>query len=143
MKEKKKTKKEPKIEKKAKIVEEEPEEKEEKEENFELEEKIKSDETETNEEEIIEEEPVKVSFTGLGIKPWLNDQLEKLQIKFPTVIQENCIPPTLQGKDIIGMSQTGTGKTVTPYILTSLGFLWYFLLSLKFKSASNYSKFSK
>jgi hypothetical protein len=112
---KKKTKKIPKIEKKKKI-EKKPELEIEEEENFEKEEEIKKDEeekkTETNEEEIVEEEPEKVSFIGLGIKPWLNDQLEKLQIKFPTVIQENCIPPTLQGKDIIGMSQTGTGKTV-------------------------------
>ena len=51
------------------------------------------------------------SFTDLGISSWLEEHLSKLQINMPTVIQEKCIPPTLAGKNVIGMSQTGSGKT--------------------------------
>lgn len=29
----------------------------------------------------------------------------------PTPVQANCVPPALQGKDVIGLAQTGTGKT--------------------------------
>lgn len=60
-----------------------------------------------------EEEKVEtqLDFSSIGIQPWLDKQLDKLKIKIPTIIQEKCIPETLKGKDIIGMSQTGTGKT--------------------------------
>ena len=51
------------------------------------------------------------SFADLGIAPWLEEHLAKLHIYMPTVIQEKCIPPTLAGKNVIGMSQTGSGKT--------------------------------
>eukprot|EP01080_Neovahlkampfia_damariscottae_P010799 gene10799-3417_t len=65
------------------------------------------------EEEEEEEEIQSPDFKSIGIKPWLIDQLTKLGIKIPTVIQEKCIPQTLSGKDVIGMSQTGTGKTAS------------------------------
>ncbi|MBM4086251.1 MAG: DEAD/DEAH box helicase, partial [Planctomycetes bacterium] len=29
----------------------------------------------------------------------------------PTPVQAGCIPPALEGKDVIGLAQTGTGKT--------------------------------
>ena len=54
-----------------------------------------------------------LTFSDLGVAPWLEEHLGKLQIHFPTVIQEKCIPPTLAGKNVIGMSQTGSGKTAT------------------------------
>ncbi|KAL9649590.1 hypothetical protein ABK040_003267 [Willaertia magna] len=53
----------------------------------------------------------KTTFESLGVDPWLVKHLSKLHIHFPTLIQEKCIPPTLAGKNIIGMSQTGSGKT--------------------------------
>lgn len=52
-----------------------------------------------------------LNFEQLGIKTWLVNQLSKLEIKLPTLIQEKCIPATLEGKDVIGMSETGSGKT--------------------------------
>src|SRR3990167_2026066 len=51
------------------------------------------------------------SFYGLGIEPRILDILETIKFKVPTPIQLKAIPIALQGKDIIGVAQTGTGKT--------------------------------
>jgi len=51
------------------------------------------------------------SFYGLGIAPKILDILERIKFKVPTPIQEKAIPLAIQGKDIIGIAQTGTGKT--------------------------------
>uniref|UniRef100_A0A0G4FVL4 RNA helicase n=1 Tax=Chromera velia CCMP2878 TaxID=1169474 RepID=A0A0G4FVL4_9ALVE len=48
---------------------------------------------------------------ALGIAPWLVDACEKLAILDPTQIQKESIPLILQGRDLIGNSQTGSGKT--------------------------------
>ena len=50
-------------------------------------------------------------FYGLGIAPKILDILEHIKFKVPTPIQLKAIPLALQGKDIIGIAQTGTGKT--------------------------------
>lgn len=52
------------------------------------------------------------SFYGLGIAPRLLDILEQLGFKSPTPIQAQAIPVAIQGKDIVGIAQTGTGKTL-------------------------------
>jgi ATP-dependent RNA helicase RhlE len=52
------------------------------------------------------------SFSGLGIAPNILAVLDKLQYKVPTPIQEKSIPPGLEGKDVMGLAQTGTGKTL-------------------------------
>lgn len=52
------------------------------------------------------------SFASLGIAPKLLDLLDKLQFRIPTPIQQKAIPVALTGKDIIGIAQTGTGKTL-------------------------------
>jgi len=51
------------------------------------------------------------NFYGLGIAPKILDILEKIKFKVPTPIQLKAIPLAIQGKDIIGIAQTGTGKT--------------------------------
>jgi ATP-dependent RNA helicase DDX49/DBP8 len=51
------------------------------------------------------------SFNQLGLSPWLCDHLEKLKMSIPTIIQQQCIPQSLQKKNIIAMSKTGSGKT--------------------------------
>ena len=53
-----------------------------------------------------------VTFGGLGIAPKLLDVLLKLGFKIPTSIQLKAIPFAILGKDIIGVAQTGTGKTL-------------------------------
>jgi ATP-dependent RNA helicase RhlE len=52
------------------------------------------------------------SFYGLGIAPRLMDALEKMKFSAPTPVQHKAIPIALEGQDIIGIAQTGTGKTL-------------------------------
>ncbi len=51
------------------------------------------------------------NFYGLGIAPKILDILERMKFKVPTPIQLKAIPLALEGKDIVGIAQTGTGKT--------------------------------
>ncbi len=55
-------------------------------------------------------------FESLGITQELIKGLKKNNITVPTKIQEKIIPLALQNKDIIGQSETGTGKTLA-YLL--------------------------
>jgi ATP-dependent RNA helicase RhlE len=52
------------------------------------------------------------SFHGLGIVPAILSVLTKLGFVTPTPIQAQAIPPAIEGKDMIGIAQTGTGKTL-------------------------------
>ena len=51
------------------------------------------------------------SFASLGLAPPLLKAIEALGFETPTPIQEKSIPPLLEGRDLIGQAQTGTGKT--------------------------------
>ncbi|MBU0503263.1 MAG: DEAD/DEAH box helicase [Candidatus Omnitrophota bacterium] len=51
------------------------------------------------------------SFYGMGIAPKILEILERIKFKVPTPIQLKAIPIAIQAKDIIGIAQTGTGKT--------------------------------
>ena len=51
-------------------------------------------------------------FYGLGIAPKLMDILDKKGFVVPTPIQEKCIRVATEGKDMVGIAQTGTGKTI-------------------------------
>lgn len=51
-------------------------------------------------------------FSSLGITDDLLDILTKRKFINPTPIQNQVIPSALEGKDIIGIAQTGTGKTL-------------------------------
>jgi ATP-dependent RNA helicase DeaD len=52
-----------------------------------------------------------VSFNNLGLSDRTVAQLESLGITSPTSIQAQAIPHLLSGQDVVGQSQTGTGKT--------------------------------
>ncbi|HCC83686.1 TPA: hypothetical protein DEP96_02450 [Candidatus Uhrbacteria bacterium] len=56
--------------------------------------------------------PVVKSFSTLGIAPTLLTILTNAKFTVPTPIQEKSIPAAIEGKDIIGIAQTGTGKTL-------------------------------
>jgi ATP-dependent RNA helicase RhlE len=51
-------------------------------------------------------------FTGLGIAPRLLDVIDSLRFNDPTPIQQRSIPTGIEGKDLIAIAQTGTGKTL-------------------------------
>lgn len=52
------------------------------------------------------------NWSGLGIVPNLLDMVLKQGFKEPTSIQLKAIPVVVEGRDIIGIAQTGTGKTL-------------------------------
>ena len=53
----------------------------------------------------------KKSFADLGVIPELCDACKERGYKFPTPIQAEAIPVAIQGQDIIGLAETGSGKT--------------------------------
>lgn len=50
-------------------------------------------------------------FKSLGISGWLCGICQSLGMTKPTAVQRGCIPAVLAGKDVIGLAQTGSGKT--------------------------------
>ncbi len=52
-----------------------------------------------------------MKFTQLGISAPILKALEAASYTNPTPIQQGAIPSALEGKDILGLAQTGTGKT--------------------------------
>lgn len=52
-----------------------------------------------------------MSFDNLGLQPGLLEAVRLMGYTEPTPIQEQAIPVALEGRDIIGCAQTGTGKT--------------------------------
>lgn len=52
-----------------------------------------------------------MQFTDLNLSAEVLRAIEELGYKEPTMIQEKSIPVLLEGKDVIGRSNTGTGKT--------------------------------
>ncbi|MFH0753057.1 MAG: DEAD/DEAH box helicase [Candidatus Omnitrophota bacterium] len=52
------------------------------------------------------------TFFGLGIAPKVLEVLTRMKFLVPTPIQHKAIPVAVEGKDIMGIAQTGTGKTL-------------------------------
>ena len=50
-------------------------------------------------------------FTELGLSPELLKAIDKLGFEQASPIQAEAIPPLMQGSDVVGQSQTGSGKT--------------------------------
>ncbi|KAL0071489.1 ribosomal RNA processing protein [Marasmius tenuissimus] len=63
------------------------------------------------------------SFRSLGLIEPLLEALEQLRFTTPTEIQVDAIPYALQGRDIIGVAATGSGKTAA-FALPILQKLW-------------------
>ncbi|TYJ57097.1 ATP-dependent rRNA helicase RRP3 [Cryptococcus floricola] len=63
------------------------------------------------------------TFADLGISPELCQACASMGFKKPSDIQAESIPHALQGKDIIGLAQTGSGKTAA-FSLPILQALW-------------------
>ncbi len=50
-------------------------------------------------------------FADMGIDPRINANLPPLGLTEPTPIQREAIPAIVSGRDLLGLAQTGTGKT--------------------------------
>ncbi len=62
----------------------------------------------------VEEEvflPKHKNFKEFGLSKFLVETLNRMNIKEPTPIQDKIIPEILRGKDVVGLAETGTGKT--------------------------------
>lgn len=55
---------------------------------------------------------MKTTFADFELTKQLYSALEKMNITSPTPIQEKSFKPILSGRDIMGIAQTGTGKTL-------------------------------
>ncbi|GAA5794884.1 ribosomal RNA processing protein [Helicostylum pulchrum] len=51
------------------------------------------------------------TFADLGVSAQLCEAIEKMKFTHPTEIQKESIPWAIEGRDIIGLAQTGSGKT--------------------------------
>ena len=63
-----------------------------------------------------------MDFYDLDLCDGVLDALDDMNFTDTTPIQEHAIPPILQGRDLIGVAQTGTGKTAA-YLLPVLSML--------------------
>lgn len=52
-----------------------------------------------------------LTFTDLGLSPPITEILDHAGFRHPTPIQAAAIPPALESRDLIGLAQTGSGKT--------------------------------
>ena len=52
-----------------------------------------------------------VAFDSLGLPPFLLESLSVLGYEEATPIQAETVPALLEGRDVVGIAQTGTGKT--------------------------------
>ncbi|NOD29312.1 DEAD/DEAH box helicase [Ruegeria atlantica] len=52
-------------------------------------------------------------FNELNLNPKVLKAIEEAGYESPTPIQEGAIPPALEGRDVLGIAQTGTGKTAS------------------------------
>jgi ATP-dependent RNA helicase DeaD len=51
------------------------------------------------------------SFKALGLAPAIDKVINEVGYESPSPIQARSIPPLLEGRDLLGQAQTGTGKT--------------------------------
>lgn len=59
----------------------------------------------------VEQIAVTHSFTDFGLHPQLMTNLTRRGYTTPTPIQDQAIPAVMSGKDVVGLANTGTGKT--------------------------------
>ncbi|MCR8826481.1 DEAD/DEAH box helicase [Pseudosulfitobacter koreensis] len=52
-----------------------------------------------------------IKFSDLNLNPKVLKAIEETGYETPTPIQAGAIPPALEGRDVLGIAQTGTGKT--------------------------------
>ena len=72
-----------------------------------------SSKTKTSEKSKSKDKPedTQVTFADLGLEPKIQKALDDMGYVKPTPIQAGAIPSAMEGKDVLGIAQTGTGKT--------------------------------
>lgn len=70
-----------------------------------------------------EKEETPKTFAELGVHSQICEAIDTLGFKAPTPIQAQSIPVALQGRDVIGLAQTGSGKTAA-FAIPILQALW-------------------
>jgi ATP-dependent RNA helicase RhlE len=58
------------------------------------------------------EQQTKEGFGALNLSPSILQKINRLGFTVPTPIQNQAIPVALSGRDLVGIAQTGTGKTL-------------------------------
>lgn len=56
---------------------------------------------------------VQHTFTDFGLHPLLLENIQHHGYSTPTPIQDQAIPPIMEGRDLVGLANTGTGKTAS------------------------------
>ncbi|MCK8783346.1 DEAD/DEAH box helicase, partial [Roseomonas sp. NAR14] len=69
------------------------------------------DDEEAGEAPSAEAEPIRTRFADLGLSEPILQAVTETGYLYPTPIQEQAIPVVLMGRDVMGVAQTGTGKT--------------------------------
>ncbi|MCX5615910.1 DEAD/DEAH box helicase [Bombella sp. TMW 2.2559] len=64
-------------------------------------------------EPVVPETDDRISFSDLALSPSILRAIEEMAYTHPTPIQEQAIPEILAGRDVLGVAQTGTGKTAS------------------------------
>ncbi len=60
-----------------------------------------------------------MTFSDLNLTTPLLSAIEEMGLQTPTTIQKRCFPVIMSGKDVLGIAQTGTGKTIA-FLLPAL-----------------------
>lgn len=51
------------------------------------------------------------TFKDLGLSNWIANACKSMGFRSPFPVQKQCIPAILQGRDVLGCAETGSGKT--------------------------------
>ena len=66
--------------------------------------------------------PFNLNFNDLNLDPGLMEGITSMGFEKPTPVQEKAIPEILEGKDLLGFAQTGTGKTAA-FLIPLINFI--------------------
>jgi len=91
---------------------------------------------------------LETSFADLGLSAPIISALNDLGYEKPSPIQAECIPHLLNGRDVLGMAQTGSGKTAACWqdAATMIGVktkFWRFRCSLRCSRKSYWRAWNK